>query len=215
MNITQTQLCVRKTDSFDILATETTTTEKDFYVAIHISKDNNKTVRIPLSMFRSVLLRLMNNRNDTAGIGTDLLAWLKDKNLSTLYERASAIDRQLLADPHKRGLHPETSKAIHIRTSHISKDTLMQIEVDPDYFHAVKYPYNDDDDKAWLLPVPGTMGDIPDDLKRCYLFADAMNASFIVFVPDGPVYTDIDSNLNIGDAMVTCMTCRNGELLAD
>ena len=215
MNITQTQLCVRKTDSFDILATETTTTSKDFYVSIRISKDNNKTVRIPLSMFRSILLRLMNNRNDTTGIGTDLLVWLKDKNLSALYERASAIDRQLLADPHKRGLHLETSKAIHMRTNHISKDTLMQIKVDPDYFHAVKYPYNDDDDKAWLLPVPGTMGDIPNDLKRCYLFADAMNASFIVFVPDGPVYTDIDSSLNIGDAIVARMTCRNGELLAD
>lgn len=212
MDTTETNLVVKHCDDFDVVSTETLTTTKT--VNIIAATADGKRLAIPFVTLKACL---MHRRTDTdvdpefkRWLDTEksLARWLDTIDVNDMCDKITQIEKEISAPASELmpKLFLDTGKILNMSLRHLSSATLDDIVRRPAYYRAIKIDCNDPDDTTgWLMPVPGGMGRMPQDLWDCFVFADRMNASFVAFKPYAPLYADIASELNIGD----CPVCRD------
>lgn len=195
MDTTRTDLCVKHLDDFDIVSTETVTRTRN--LDVKIDTDDGNAILVPLAMLKFYLDRRRRG-NDVRAVDPALERWVDRHNLDDLYNKVKQAEKNTSKDTKNHFL--DTSKVMNMSLQHLSSGTIDDIAARPAYYHAMKLNYGDfDETEGWLMPIPDSMGAMPQDLKDCFIFADRMNASFVCFLPYAPLYADIYSQLNIGD----------------
>ena len=144
-----------------------------------------------------------------------LRAWFikKDmKELQHLYDECVKAEAGILENLRAPELSLDTGRVLNISDRYLSKATKAKIKACAGALKAVELPIDDNDgNTGWLLPVPASAGQLPDDLGNCFRFACRMDAQFVFFRPDAPDYADITSMANVGNCPVNILTYQDGE----